>query len=75
MDNFGTGTITLDGVWNDANKTIELKGKSLDPTTGKDIAMRQVMKFIDNDHQEMQMYDAKGGIERKTMEIKMTRKK
>lgn len=75
VDNFGTGTITLEGVWKDATKSIEFKGKSIDPTTGKDIAMKQIIKFIDNDHQEMQMFDTKDGIERKTMEIKMSRKK
>ena len=75
VDNFGTGTMTMEGVWNDAAKSIELKGKSFDPTTGKDANIRQVIKFIDNDHQEMQMFETKTGSEKKTMEIKMTRKK
>ena len=75
VDNFGTGTRTLEGDWNDATKSIELKGKTFDPTTGKDISMRQNIKFIDNDHREMQMFDSKNGTEKKTMEIKMTRKK
>ena len=75
VDNIGTGTITLEGIWNDATKSIELKGKSFDPSSGKDVEMRQNIKFIDNDHQEMQMFDTKSGSEKKTVEIKMTRKK
>ena len=75
VDNFGTGTMTLEGVWNNATKSIELTGKSFDPTTGKDASIREIIKFIDNDHQEMQMFETKSGSEKKTMEIKMTRKK
>ena len=75
VDNFGTGTMTLEGVWNDATKSIEFKGKSFDPNTNKDVAIRQIIKFIDNDHQEMQMFDTKSGTEKKIMEIKMSRKK
>ena len=75
IDNMGTGTMTLEGVWNSAKKTIVSKGKAVDPSTGKIIAVRQVIKIIDDDHQEMQMYDTKNGKERKTMELKMSRKK
>ena len=75
VDNFGTGTMTLEGVWNDATKSIELKGKSFDPITSKDASIREIIKFTDNDHQEMQMFETKSGSEKKTMEIKMTRKK
>lgn len=75
VDNLGTGTMTLEGDCNDATKSIELKGKTFEPTTGKDISMRQNIEFIDNDIQEMQIFDPKNGIEKKTMEIKMIRKK
>ncbi len=75
IDNFGTGTMTLEGHWDAATKTIELKGKMVDPITGKDIAIRELMKFIDNDNQEMQLYERRDLGERKTMEIKYTRKK
>ena len=75
IDNFGTGTMTLEGRWDAATKAIESKGKMVDPITGKDIEIREVVKFIDNDTQEMQMYERRDLAERKTMEIKYTRKK
>lgn len=75
VDNLGTGTMTLEGDCNDATKSIELKGKTFEPTTGKHISMRQNIKFIDNDIQEMQIFDPKNDNEKKTMEIKMIRKK
>ncbi len=75
VDNFGTGTMTMEGTWDDMAKSITLKGKGIDPMTGKELSVRQVMKFIDNDRQEMEMYDNKAGKEVKTMEIKSTRKK
>jgi Protein of unknown function (DUF1579) len=75
IDNFGTGTATMEGTWNDQTKSITLKGKMVDPMTGKEVWARQVMKFIDNDTQEIEMYDNKNGTETKTMEIKASRKK
>ncbi|MBC7887437.1 MAG: DUF1579 domain-containing protein [Ferruginibacter sp.] len=75
VDNFGTGTMTLEGTWDVQTKSITFKGKGIDPMTGKDLSVRQVMKFIDNDKMEMEMYDTKNGTETKTMEIKSTRKK
>ena len=73
-DNFGTGTMTMEGIWDEQTKSITFKGKATDPMTGKELMTRQVMKFIDNDHQEFQMFDNKTGAEVKTMEIKSTRK-
>jgi hypothetical protein len=75
VDNFGTGVITMEGPWDEATKSINFKGKGLDPMTGKELLMRQVVKIIDNDTQEIQMYDTKDGKETKTMEMKLTRKK
>ncbi len=75
IDNFGTGTMTLEGTWNAATRSIEFKGKAVDPMTGKDMAVKELVKFTDNDNQEMQMYEMRNGTEIKTMEIKFTRKK
>ncbi|MEP7107511.1 MAG: DUF1579 domain-containing protein [Ferruginibacter sp.] len=75
IDNFGTGTITMEGTWDEPTKSITFKGKGIDPMTGKDVSMKQVMKFIDKDSQEIEMYDNRNGTETKTMEIKATRKK
>jgi Protein of unknown function (DUF1579) len=75
IDNFGTGTMTMEGTWDDQTKSITSKGKEVDPMTGKEGWVREVMKFIDNDTQQMEMWENKNGKEIKTMEIKFTRKK
>ena len=76
IDNMGTGIMVGEGPWDDATRSITIKGKMMDPTTGKECEFREVFKVIDNDHQVMEMYapDATGK-EFKTMEIKYTRKK
>jgi len=75
IDNLGTGITTMEGGWDDASKSITFKGKMVDPMTGKDVSTRQVIKFLDIDTQEMEMYDTRNGKETKTMEIKLTKKK
>ncbi len=78
IDNMGTGIMTLEGTWDDATKTINFMGKTVDPSdgTGKEVAVRETFKVMDNDHQMMEMYTtAADGSEFKTMEIKFSRKK
>ena len=74
VDNFGTGMTFMEGPWDEAKKTMTLKGKMVDPMTGKLIALRQVLKVIDDNTQFMEQYTNKDGKEFKNMEIKMTRK-
>lgn len=75
MDNFGTGTATLQGTWDDATKTITFTGKEYDPMTGKDMDVKETMQFIDDNTQKIQMYMLANGIETKTMEINLARAK
>ncbi len=75
VDNFGTGTMTLEGKWDEATKSIELAGKAVDPMTGKDMVTKEIMKFIDNDTQELQIFNVINGKDIKSVEIKSTRKK
>ena len=77
IDNMGTGVMIGEGPWNEATKTVHLKGKMIDPSTGKECEFREVFKIIDKDNQVMEMYgpDMATGKEFKTMEIKFTRKK
>ncbi|MGZ8543879.1 MAG: DUF1579 family protein, partial [Flavisolibacter sp.] len=77
IDNMGTGIMTGEGPWDEASKSITIKGKMIDPTTGKDCAFREVFTIVDNDHQVMEMYttDPASGKEFKTMEVKYTRNK
>jgi hypothetical protein len=74
MDNMSTGIMFLEGKWDDKTKTIHFTGKSTDPTTGKDVPVREVFTWVDNNTQKMEMFMTQDGKEFKTMEIKLTRK-
>lgn len=76
IDNMGTGIMNMEGTYDEATKTVSLKGKAVDPMTGKEKEMRETMTLVDNDHQLMQMYcTGPDGKEFKTMQILSTRKK
>ncbi|MFI5185815.1 MAG: DUF1579 domain-containing protein [Chitinophagales bacterium] len=76
IDNMGSGIMYTEGTWDNATKSLVMKGKTTDPMTGKDVGVREVMKFIDDNNQTMEMYGAgPDGKEMKMMEIKFTRKK
>jgi len=74
IDNMGTGITYMEGTYDDAKKVINFTGKMTDCMTEKEIAMRQVFKIIDDNTQLLEWYETRDGSERKTMEIKMTRK-
>ena len=74
IDNMGTGMMYLEGSWDDQNKSISFKGKVVDPATGNDLPVREIVKFPDDNSQIMEMYMTANGNEFKTMEIKFTRK-
>ena len=74
IDNMGTGLTYMEGNWNPATQSIEMKGKMTDPMTGAVSDIREVLKFIDDNTQVMEQYGMKDGKEYKSMEIKLTRK-
>lgn len=74
IDNMGTGIMTLTGAWDAATNSVNFTGNMVDPASGKDVPVREVIKMIDDNHQTMEMYASMGGQEVKTMEIKFTRK-
>jgi Protein of unknown function (DUF1579) len=74
IDNMGTGMIFLEGQWDSKSNSIEFKGMMVDPSSGKDLAVREVMKIIDDNTQTMEMYTMAGGKEFKSMEIKYVKK-
>jgi hypothetical protein len=74
IDNMGTGIMYSEGKWNEATKTVEFKGMGVDPVSGKELKIRQVMKIVDDNTETMEMFTTKDGKEFKSMEIKMTRK-
>ena len=75
IDNMGTGVMTMSGTWDDASKTINFTGMQTDPSSGKDMKMRETVKFIDDNNMQMEMFTTpEGGSEMKMMEIKYKRK-
>ena len=76
IDNMGSGIMVLKGTWDEASKTITLKGKSTDPGTTAEMDVRETFRIIDDNTQEMEMFIMMpDGTEFKTMNIKYTRKK
>ena len=76
IDNMGTGVMMMEGSWNEATKTLSLKGKCVDPsrTDGKEMEMREVLRIIDDKHHVMEMYSpGPDGKEYKMMEINFTK--
>lgn len=75
VDNMGTGIMKMEGPWDEASKTITLKGTGVDPGTGKDMTVKETFKVVDDKTQLMEMFGpGPDGKEFKMMEIKFTRK-
>jgi hypothetical protein len=76
IDNFSSGFTYMSGDYDSTSKTLNLKGTQPNPSTGKDMGIRQIMKMIDNDTYTLTMYgDGPGGKEMKFMEGIFKRKK
>jgi len=74
IDNMGTGIMFLQGKFDPAAKTITYTGTSVDPMTGKDMQVRETMKYLDDNHSEMEMFTIDGDNEFKSMHIAFERK-
>ena len=76
IDNMGSGIMVMKGPWDEATKTITLKGKMTDPGTTNDVDVKEKFTIVDDNTQEMKMYAMMpDGKEFQTMNIKFTRKK
>ncbi|MBL0356704.1 MAG: DUF1579 domain-containing protein [Chitinophagaceae bacterium] len=75
VDNMGTGIMYLEGTWDEASKTINLSGTMTDPMTGKQVKIREEIKIIDDNTQQITQYNEKDGKEFKGMVIVSKRKK
>jgi hypothetical protein len=75
IDNMSSGIMTMEGTWDAAKKTMNFKGTTTDPMTGKSMPVRQTVKYMDDGSQLMEMFMMHEGKEFKSMEIKFTRKK
>lgn len=77
IDNMGTGIMKMEGPWDAATKSMNLKGKCVDPMMGdgKEMELREVFKIVDDKTQMMEMYGpSPDGKEFKMMELKFTKK-
>lgn len=75
IDNMGTGIMRMEGTWDEATKTMTMEGAQTDPTTGKDMKVKEICKYPDANTQTMEMYcTGPDGKEMKMMEISMKRK-
>lgn len=75
IDNMGSGIVYMTGTYDEASKTLTLKGTQTDPYTGKDAALREVMKVTDDNNFSMEMYGAApDGKEMKFMDAVYRRK-
>ena len=76
IDNLGTGIAQMSGTYDEATKTLKLKGYQTDPVTGKDSDLREEMKMIDDNTYTLTMYGpGMDGKEMKFMEGTFKRKK
>jgi len=76
IDNMGSGIMLLKGPWDEATKTVTLKGRMTDAGTKGDVDVKETFKIIDDNTQEMEMFMVMpDGKEFKTMNIRYTRKK
>ncbi len=73
IDNFGTGTMTLEGTWNASNKTINFNGKMMDPMSGKENSVKETLQLTDDNSEKFQMFIESPKGEFKMMEINYTR--
>ena len=67
IDDMGTGIVRMTGTYDEASKTLNLKGSQTDAMTGKDSEMREEMKMIDDNTYTMTMYGA--GMDGKEMKF------
>ncbi|MFT3826195.1 MAG: DUF1579 domain-containing protein [Chitinophagaceae bacterium] len=76
IDNMGSGVMKMEGPWDEATKSMSLKGKMVDPTTGQDVDMRELVTIVDDNTQKMEMFcNGPDGKEMKNMEIVFKRSK
>ena len=75
VDNFGTGMMMMKGKFDPTTKTINYKGTMVDPMQKKELTVREVFTFMDDNKFTMEMYNqGPDGKEFKSMESVFTRK-
>lgn len=76
VDNMGTGVLVSKGKYDEATKKLTFNGKMVDPVTKKEKEVKEVITYIDDNTQKMEMFDVNAdGTEFKNMEILSKRRK
>lgn len=76
IDDMGTGIVHMTGTYNEATKTLSLKGHQTDFMSGKDSDIREDMVMVDDNTYKMTMYGTGfDGKEMKFMEGTFKKKK
>lgn len=75
IDNMGTGMMVSKGKYDEASKTLTFTGTMVDPVTKKEKQIKEIITYIDENTQKMEMFDVDNGKEFKSMEILSKRKK
>lgn len=73
IDNMGTGMMYMEGKWDKSGKTVTYTGTCVNPQTGKDMKVRQVITFESEKSQYMEMFMTENGKETKSMELRQTK--
>jgi len=74
VDNFGTGILYMEGKKDESTGKYVYTGKTVDPMTGNDMAVKQTIKMVDKDTYEMEMFIVVDGKDIKNMELVYKRK-
>ena len=73
IDNMGTGTSVAKGKYDEASKSIMYEGTMFDPMSKQELKYKQSVKFLDDNHQLVEMFMDNNGTEFKMMETDITR--
>ena len=75
IDNMGTGMMVNRGKYDEATKTSTFHGEMVDPVTKKAKKVKEVITYIDDNNQKMEMFDIlEDGKEFKSMQVVSKRK-
>lgn len=75
IDNFGSSIMFLEGQYDEKSNSLTLEGNMMDPATGKDMVVKEVLTKLSEDSHKFEMFMLTDGNEIKTMEISYSRKK
>ena len=71
----GTGVMILEGTFDSKTKTMNLIGTMVDPISGADLNVKEVVTYTSEDSHKFEMFIVMGDTEMKSMEIIYSRKK